>query len=165
MRRGARLHCGQDLWTMVQGGICRPAHAVQKGRYPRDRLPALGAGTLLLPGSELKIGLSVPRWRRADQLRLYPLRQLFRRVGAYEPDAIACFQSEEGSTTHAGRMRSIASNRAGPDRRPARRVLQPQGERADLAGYISASRSLMGIANKPQRFPSAGLVHNFNSTS
>lgn len=33
MRRGTRLHCGWNLWAVVQGGICRPAHAVQKGRH------------------------------------------------------------------------------------------------------------------------------------
>ena len=48
-----------------------------------------GARTLLLPGSKLEIGLSVSRWRWADQMWLYPLRQLLCRMGTYELDAVA----------------------------------------------------------------------------
>ena len=70
----------------------------------------MGAGTLLLPGSKLEIGLSVSRWRWTDQMWLYPLRQLLCRMGAYEPDAVARVQGEEGSAALAGSMRNLASN-------------------------------------------------------
>ena len=76
----------------------------------------MGAGTLLLPGSKLEIGLSVSRWRWTDQMWLYPLRQLLCRMGAYEPDAVARIQGKESDTALAGRMRDLASNRARPDR-------------------------------------------------
>lgn len=103
----------------------------------------MGARTLLLPGSKLEIGLSVPRSRWADQLRIDPLWQLLCRMGTHEPYAVARVQSEESDTTLAGRMCCLASDRAGPDRGLARRVCRQQGERAWLAGYISASRSMM----------------------
>ena len=76
----------------------------------------MGARTLLLPGSKLEIGLPVSRWQWADQMWLYPLRQLLCRMGAYEPDAVARIQGKESDTALAGRMRDLASNRARPDR-------------------------------------------------
>ena len=62
--------------------------------------------------------------------------------GAYEPDAVARIQGEKSNAALAGRIRGLASNRAGPDRRPVRRVRRQQRERAQLAGYISASLAL-----------------------
>ena len=76
----------------------------------------MGAGTLLLPGSKLEIGLSVSQWRWADQMWLYPLRQLLCRMGAYEPDAVARIQGEKSNTTFTGSMHNLTSNRVGPDR-------------------------------------------------
>ena len=79
----------------------------------------MGARTLLLPGSKLEIGLPVSRWQWVDQMWLYPLRQLLCRMGVYELDVVACFQSEESNATFTGRIRDLASGRAGQDRRLA----------------------------------------------
>ena len=76
----------------------------------------MGAGTLLLPGSKLEIGLFVSRWRWADQMWLYPLRQLLCRMGAYDLDVVARVQGKESDTALAGRMHGIARDQAGPDR-------------------------------------------------
>ena len=116
----------------------------------------MGAGTLLLPGSKLEIGLSVFRWRWADQMWLYPLRQLLCRMGVYELDAVARVQGEKSNAALAGSMRDLASNRARPDRRPIRRVLQSQGDGAYLAGHISASCSLMNLLGGASKATNSG---------
>ena len=76
----------------------------------------MGTRSLLLPGSKLEIGLPVSRWRWADWLRFYPLRQLLCRMGTYELDAVARVQGEESNAAPAGSMRDLASDRVGPDR-------------------------------------------------
>ena len=76
----------------------------------------MGTRSLLLPGSKLEIGLPVSRWRWADQMWLYPLRQLLCRMGTHELDVVARVQGKESNTALARRMHGIARDQAGPDR-------------------------------------------------
>ena len=88
--------CGEVLDCIV-GGIFGPWFKGRTLTYPHrtkretflKSTATMGARTLLLPGSKLEIGLSVSRWRWADQMWLYPLRQLLCRMGTYELDAVA----------------------------------------------------------------------------